>query len=48
MPAIELDALTWPQVQAHIEAGRDTVVVALGATEQHGRHLPLATRRAAA
>jgi len=43
MPAIELDALTWPQVQAHIEAGRDTVVVALGATEQHGRHLPLAT-----
>jgi len=43
MSAVELDALTWPQVQAHIEAGRDTVVVALGATEQHGRHLPLAT-----
>jgi creatinine amidohydrolase len=43
MAAIELDTLTWPQVQAHIEAGRDTVVMALGATEQHGRHLPLAT-----
>jgi creatinine amidohydrolase len=43
MAAIELDTLTWPQVQAHIDAGRDTVVLALGATEQHGRHLPLAT-----
>jgi creatinine amidohydrolase len=43
MAVIELDTLTWPQVQAHIEAGRDTVVLALGATEQHGRHMPLAT-----
>jgi creatinine amidohydrolase len=43
MTAIELDALTWPQVRAEIETGRDTVVVALGATEQHGHHLPLAT-----
>jgi creatinine amidohydrolase len=41
--AIELDSLTWPQVRAQIESGRDTVVVALGATEQHGHHLPLAT-----
>src|SRR5438270_3198992 len=43
MAAIELDTLTWPQVQKQIEAGRDTVVLALGATEQHGRHMPLAT-----
>jgi len=43
MSAIELDTLSWPQVRAGIEAGRDTVVVALGATEQHGRHMPLAT-----
>jgi creatinine amidohydrolase len=43
MAALELDAMTWPQVQAQIEAGRDTVVLALGATEQHGRHMPLAT-----
>jgi creatinine amidohydrolase/Fe(II)-dependent formamide hydrolase-like protein len=43
MPALELDRLTWPQVQAEIEAGRDTVVMALGATEQHGRHMALAT-----
>src|SRR5256886_15998949 len=43
MTAIELDALTWPQVRSEIESGRDTVVLALGATEQHGYHLPLAT-----
>jgi creatinine amidohydrolase len=43
MPALELDRLTWPQVRAAIEGGRDTVVMALGATEQHGRHMALAT-----
>jgi creatinine amidohydrolase len=40
---VELDKLTWPQVRDELAAGRDTVVVALGATEQHGTHLPLAT-----
>jgi creatinine amidohydrolase/Fe(II)-dependent formamide hydrolase-like protein len=43
MGALELDKLSWPEVQAELEKGRDTVVVALGATEQHGRHMPLAT-----
>jgi creatinine amidohydrolase len=43
MTAIDLDTLTWPQVRAEIQAGRDTVVLALGATEQHGPHMPLAT-----
>ncbi|MDQ6811231.1 MAG: creatininase family protein [Actinomycetota bacterium] len=43
MTALELDTLAWPQVQAEIEAGRDTIVLALGATEQHGPHMPLAT-----
>ncbi|HEY6779523.1 MAG TPA: creatininase family protein [Thermoleophilaceae bacterium] len=43
MSAIELDKLTWPQVRDELAAGRDTVVVAFGATEQHGTHLPLAT-----
>ncbi len=43
MAATQLDRLTWPEVKAQIEAGRDTVVVALGATEQHGLHMPLAT-----
>ena len=43
MGALELDKLTWPQVRSEIEAGRDTVVIAFGATEQHGCHMPLAT-----
>jgi creatinine amidohydrolase len=43
VPALELDKLTWPEVESEIEGGRDTVVMALGATEQHGLHMPLAT-----
>ena len=43
MPAIELDKVTWPEVRAAIEGGRDTVVLALGATEQHGPHMPIGT-----
>ena len=43
MGALELDRLSWPEVRAEQEAGRDTVVIAFGATEQHGPHLPLAT-----
>jgi creatinine amidohydrolase len=41
--AVELDRLSWPEVQAELESGRDTVVIAFGATEQHGPHMPLAT-----
>jgi creatinine amidohydrolase/Fe(II)-dependent formamide hydrolase-like protein len=41
--AIDLYTMTWPQVRAEIEAGRDTIVMALGAVEQHGHHLPLGT-----
>jgi creatinine amidohydrolase len=41
--AHDLDKLTWPEVKAAIDGGRDTVVMALGATEQHGLHMPLAT-----
>jgi len=43
VPALELDRLAWPEVKTQIQAGRDTVVMALGATEQHGLHMPLAT-----
>ncbi len=43
MGAAELDRMTWPEVKSELERGRDTVVVALGATEQHGPHMPLAT-----
>jgi creatinine amidohydrolase len=41
--AVELDQMSWPEVEAELAAGRDTVVIAFGATEQHGPHLPLAT-----
>ena len=38
-----LDALTWPEIGSLLASGCRTVVVPLGATEQHGPHLPLAT-----
>jgi creatinine amidohydrolase len=38
-----IDRLSWPEVQARIKARQDTVVMALGAFEQHGPHLPLET-----
>ncbi len=43
MGAVELDRMSWPEVEAERDAGRDTVVIAFGATEQHGPHMPLAT-----
>ena len=33
--------LTWPEVEQRLAAGARTAVVPLGATEQHGPHLPL-------
>jgi creatinine amidohydrolase len=38
---ILLEEMTWPEVAEALEAGRTTAVVAVGATEQHGPHLPL-------
>ncbi len=43
MGALDLYTLTWPDVRREIEAGRETVVVAFGAVEQHGHHLPMGT-----
>jgi len=43
MTALYLDRLTWPEVKAEINNGRDTVVAPFGSTEQHGRHMPLGT-----
>lgn len=36
-----LEEMTWPEVAEALEAGCTTVVVAVGAVEQHGPHLPL-------
>ena len=35
--------MTWPEVAAAVAAGATTVILPLGATEQHGPHLPLST-----
>jgi len=43
MGALEMDRMSWPEIRAEQERGRDTVVLAFGATEQHGPHMPLAT-----
>ncbi len=37
----KLDEMTWPEVEEAIAQGRTTVVIAVGAIEQHGPHLPL-------
>ena len=36
-----LEEMTWPEVERSIAAGFTSVVVAAGAVEQHGPHLPL-------
>ena len=41
--ALELEGLTWREVRGQQEAGRVTVVCALGATEPHGSQLPVGT-----
>jgi creatinine amidohydrolase len=38
-----LAEMTWPAVAGAVAAGATTVILPLGATEQHGLHLPLGT-----
>jgi len=38
-----LERMTWPEVEAAQTAGVDAVLIPIGSTEQHGRHMPLAT-----
>jgi creatinine amidohydrolase/Fe(II)-dependent formamide hydrolase-like protein len=42
-PQAALAALTWPELERALAAGRRLAVLPLGATEQHGPHLPFAT-----
>lgn len=39
--SVLLEEHTWPEVEAALEAGTRTAVVAVGSIEQHGPHLPL-------
>lgn len=43
-----LHDLTWPAIADLVEGGEDLVVLPVGATEQHGRHLPATTDTAIA
>ncbi len=38
---IFLERMRWPEVRDALDSGRRTVIVPVGATEQHGPHLPL-------
>lgn len=43
MDRYKLAEMSWPEVEAALSRGVDTVVVTFGSTEQHGLHLPLGT-----
>ncbi|MBI9044691.1 MAG: creatininase family protein [Anaerolineaceae bacterium] len=38
-----LEKMTWPETQAALKNGFDTVILMTGSIEQHGPHLPLGT-----
>jgi creatinine amidohydrolase len=38
-----LQNLTWEEVQERLDGGKRTIILPIGSTEQHGRHLPLGT-----
>lgn len=38
-----IEEMTWPEIRAAMEAGADTIVIGVGAVEQHGPHLPEGT-----
>lgn len=38
-----LHGMTWPDMQTALAAGKRSALIAVGAIEQHGPHLPLAT-----
>jgi creatinine amidohydrolase len=43
MNTIRMDQMTWPDIKSAIEKGSESVIVAVGSTEQHGPHLPTMT-----
>jgi creatinine amidohydrolase len=40
---LQLRYMTWPEIKEKLETGYDTIIISLGATEQHGPHLPECT-----
>jgi len=43
LPAVRMEEMTCPEINAAIARGYTTVVVGVGSTEQHGPHLPTMT-----
>ncbi len=43
MEEILIERMSWPQVRKAIDSGFKRVIVPIGAMEQHGPHLPIAT-----
>lgn len=41
--SLRIEDLAWPDVQAHLAAGRRTIVLMTASIEQHGPHLPTIT-----
>jgi len=42
---IKLEEMTWPEIEAALRAGYETIIIPSGSIEQHGPHLPLLTDR---
>ena len=40
---MRIELSTWPAVEDYFQRGNDLVVLAIGSTEEHGRHNPLGT-----
>ena len=43
MKTIKIFDMNWPDIGEAIEQGFDSIIIAVGAIEQHGPHLPLKT-----
>ncbi len=40
-PPVAWDAMSWPEIEQHRDGGGRTILLPIGATEQHGPHLPV-------
>ena len=40
---MRIELSTWPAVERYFDQGNDLVMMAIGSTEEHGRHNPLGT-----
>ena len=41
--AVQMNRMSWPQYRSRVGSGKSPVFLPVGATEQHGPHLPLGT-----